>query len=52
MMTGSTCTVNPSSGWTLVSESVDLGSGLTVNMSGSPTGICGSQRFFGNIASI
>jgi hypothetical protein len=49
MKVGNTCVVDPNSGWTLVDVSSDLGGGLIVNKSASPTANCGGYSYFGNL---
>jgi hypothetical protein len=50
MKIGSTCVVDPSSGWTLIDVSIDLSGGLIVNKSANPTGGCGGYSYFGNLS--
>jgi hypothetical protein len=47
MLSGTTCIVNPASGWSLIDTTDDLGGTLVINH--SSTGSCGSYSFYGNL---
>ncbi len=49
MRVGTTCVVNPTSGWSLVDTSADLSGALMLNSTTS--GTCGSYSYFGNMTS-